>query len=227
VVARNLRAIRAANRMRQTDVADATAGRLTRYQIAAIETGTRKVDLDDLPGILPSARRRVGRTACWDRSGGTRRPSQIATRVAPRPAVPTGDGRGPEHQPRGVGGTVGGDLPRDFLPELIKAVLERGLAVELADYLGYEKGDPAGRGSPNSRNGSTPKRVLTEVGPLPLEAPRDRNSSFEPRLVPKGVRRLGGGLDEMIISLYAGGMTVRGIGRWTRSTPSSTSMPWW
>jgi putative transposase len=99
-----------------------------------------------------------------------------------------------------------------FLPELIKAVLERGLAVELADHLGYEKGDPAGRGSPNSRNGSTPKTVLSEVGPLPLEVPRDRNSSFEPRLVPKGVRRLGGGLDEMIISLYAGGMTVRDIG---------------
>jgi DNA-binding Xre family transcriptional regulator len=51
VVARNLRAIRAANRMRQTDVADATAGRLTRHQIAAIETGSRKVDLDDLPAI--------------------------------------------------------------------------------------------------------------------------------------------------------------------------------
>jgi putative transposase len=98
-----------------------------------------------------------------------------------------------------------------FLPALVKAVLERGLAAELSDHLGYEKGDPAGRGSPNSRNGYTPKTVATEVGPVGLEVPRDRNSSFEPRLVPKGARRLAGGLDEMIISLYAGGMTVRDI----------------
>jgi putative transposase len=99
-----------------------------------------------------------------------------------------------------------------FLSELIKRVLERGLAVELTDHLGYEKGDPAGRGAPNSRNGTTPKTVLSEVGPLPLDVPRDRAASFEPRLVPKGARRLAGGLDEMIISLYAGGMTVRDIG---------------
>jgi putative transposase len=98
-----------------------------------------------------------------------------------------------------------------FLPEMIKAVLERGLAAELTGHLGYEKGDPAGRGSPNSRNGSTPKTLATEIGPVPLEVPRDRAGTFEPRLVPKGARRAGG-LDEMIISLYAGGMTVRDIG---------------
>ena len=98
-----------------------------------------------------------------------------------------------------------------FLPELIKAVLERGMKAELTDHLGYEEGDPAGRGSPNSRNGSTPKTVQSEVGPLGLDVPRDRNSTFEPRLVPKGQRRLAG-LEEQIISLYAGGMTVRDIG---------------
>jgi putative transposase len=97
-----------------------------------------------------------------------------------------------------------------FLPEMIKAVLERGLQAELTDHLGYEKGDPAGRGSPNSRNGNTPKTLSTEVGDVALAVPRDRNSSFEPRLVPKGQRRAGG-LDAMIISLYAGGMTVRDI----------------
>jgi putative transposase len=97
-----------------------------------------------------------------------------------------------------------------FLPEMIKAVLERGLAAELTDHLGYERGDPAGRGSPNSRNGSTPKTVATEVGDVGLDGPRDRAGTFEPRLVPKGTRRVGG-LDEMIISLYAGGMTVRDI----------------
>jgi putative transposase len=97
-----------------------------------------------------------------------------------------------------------------FLPEMIKAVLERGLQAELTDHLGYEKGDPAGRGSSNSRNGATPKTVSTEVGEIALNTPRDRAGSFEPRLVPKGARRAGG-LDEMIISLYAGGMTVRDI----------------
>ena len=97
-----------------------------------------------------------------------------------------------------------------FLPEMIKAVLERGLAAELTEHLGYEKGDPAGRGSPNSRNGATPKTLATEVGDVALATPRDRAGTFEPRLVPKGARRAGG-LDEMIISLYAGGMTVRDI----------------
>jgi putative transposase len=63
---------------------------------------------------------------------------------------------------------------------------------------------------PNSRNGATPKRLGTEVGDIAMQVPRDRASSFEPRLVPKGSRR-SGGLDEMIISLYAGGMTVRDI----------------
>ena len=97
-----------------------------------------------------------------------------------------------------------------FLPELVKAVLERGLDAELTSHVGYERGDPAGRGSPNSRNGTTPKTVASEVGSLPLDVPRDRAGSFEPRLVPKGERRLRG-LDDMIISLYAGGMTVRDI----------------
>src|SRR5680860_1711479 len=97
-----------------------------------------------------------------------------------------------------------------FLPEMIKAVLEHGLDAELTDHLGYERGDAAGRGSPNSRNGSTPKTVSSEIGEFGLDVPRDRSSSFEPHLVPKGQRRLGG-LDEMVISLYAGGMTVRDI----------------
>ena len=98
-----------------------------------------------------------------------------------------------------------------FIPEMIKAVLERGLQVELGEHLGYDKGDPAGRGSPNMRNGSTSKTIQSELGPLGLAIPRDRAGSFEPRLVPKGSRRVGGGLDEMILSLYAGGMTARDI----------------
>lgn len=97
-----------------------------------------------------------------------------------------------------------------FLPELVKAVLERGLQAEMTGHLGYEKGDPAGRGSGNSRNGLSGKTIATEVGEIDLSVPRDRAGSFEPRLVPKGSRRAGG-LDDMIISLYAGGMTVRDI----------------
>ena len=100
--------------------------------------------------------------------------------------------------------------PGGFLPELVARVLERGMGAELSDHLGYERGDPAGRGSPNSRNGSTPKTLRTEVGDVPIGTPRDRAGTFEPRLVPKGTRRLDG-LDAMIISLYSGGMTVRDI----------------
>jgi len=97
-----------------------------------------------------------------------------------------------------------------FLPEMIKAVLERGLQAELGDHLGYDKGARAGHGSGNSRNGTTPKTLASEVGDIELDGPRDRAGSFEPRLVPKGARRVGG-LDEMIISLFAGGMTIADI----------------
>ena len=65
-----------------------------------------------------------------------------------------------------------------FLPEMVRAVLERGLQTELTEHLGYEKGDPAGRGSPNSRNGTTPKTLGTEVGPVGLAVPRDRAGSL-------------------------------------------------
>jgi putative transposase len=109
---------------------------------------------------------------------------------------------------RGDGVRLSG--PGGFLTEMLKAVLERGLQSELTEHLGYGKHDPAGAGSGNSRNGSTPKTVLTEVGPVPLDIPRDRAGTFTPTLVPKGERRLGG-LSDIIISLYAGGMTVRDI----------------
>lgn len=95
-----------------------------------------------------------------------------------------------------------------LIPGLIKVALERGLRAELTDHLGYEKGDPAGRELPNARNGTTAKTVASEVGPVTLNIPRDRDGSFTPRLVPRGSRRLGG-LDDIIISLYAGGMTAR------------------
>ena len=98
-----------------------------------------------------------------------------------------------------------------FIPAMIKTVLEAGLQAELADHLGYEKGDPAGHGSGNSRNGATGKTMRSEIGTLELATPRDRAGTFDPRLVPKGERTLGNGLPDMIISLYGGGMTDRDI----------------
>jgi len=97
-----------------------------------------------------------------------------------------------------------------LIPQLIKAALERGLQAELSGHLGYEKGAPEASLFSNSRNGFTPKTVATQVGEIDLATPRDREGTFTPRLVPKGARRLGG-LDDMIISLYAGGMTMRDI----------------
>jgi putative transposase len=94
--------------------------------------------------------------------------------------------------------------------ELKKALMERALGAELTHHLGYERGDPAGRGSGNSRNGHSPKRVLSDDGELDLAIPRDRAGTFEPQLVPKGQTRLDG-FDGKVISLYARGLTVREI----------------
>ncbi|MFG1711026.1 IS256 family transposase [Nonomuraea sp. M3C6] len=98
-----------------------------------------------------------------------------------------------------------------MLGQLVKAVLERALEAELSAHLGYGKHDPAGHGSGNSRNGKIGKTVQTGVGPVRLAVPRDREGSFEPVLVPKRAGRVSGGLDDMIISLYAHGMSVRDI----------------
>jgi len=93
---------------------------------------------------------------------------------------------------------------------LKKALIERALGAELSDHLGYEKGDPAGRGSGNSRNGTSAKTVLTDEGEVEIEVPRDRAGTFEPRLIAKGQTRFDG-FDDKIISLYARGLTVREI----------------
>ncbi|SOB81342.1 Transposase, Mutator family [Streptomyces sp. 1331.2] len=81
-----------------------------------------------------------------------------------------------------------GGLPQ----QLTRRVLESALEGEITDHLGYEKHDPAGAGSGNSRNGVRPKTVLTEVGPVEIEVPRDREGSFEPQIVKKRQRRLTG-----------------------------------
>jgi len=98
-----------------------------------------------------------------------------------------------------------------MLGELVRAVLERALEAEMAAHLGYEPHERAGHNSGNSRNGTIAKTVQTGVGPVPLAVPRDRAGSFEPLLVPKRAGRIAGGLDDMVISLYAHGMSVRDI----------------
>jgi len=102
------------------------------------------------------------------------------------------------------------DGPDGLINQLTRAVIERALTAELDDHLGYVKGDPAGNGSPNSRNGHFPKTVTTSSGPVRIAVPRDRNGEFEPKIVPKRTRRLGQ-VDDMILSLYARGMTTRDI----------------
>jgi len=97
-----------------------------------------------------------------------------------------------------------------LLTALVRQVLQKGLEVEMTDHLGYQPHAVEGRGSGNSRNGSYPKMVTTDIGQVDLQVPRDRNASFDPVTVPKGQRRLDG-LTGNIISLYAKGLTTGDI----------------
>jgi putative transposase len=93
-----------------------------------------------------------------------------------------------------------------LLGKLTKMVVEGALEGELDDHLGYDKHDPAGRNGGNSRNGHRAKTVLTDTGPVEITVPRDRDASFEPKIVAKRQRRLTG-VDEMVISLSAKGLS--------------------
>jgi transposase-like protein len=97
--------------------------------------------------------------------------------------------------------------PGGFLTGLTKRVLETALEVEMADHLGYDRHDPAGAGSGNSRNGSTGKTLRTDVGDVRIAVPRDRSGTFTPAVVPKHSRRLAG-FNESVLSLYAKSMTT-------------------
>jgi putative transposase len=94
-----------------------------------------------------------------------------------------------------------------LLTSMVREVLQAGLDVEMAEHLGYEPYEAAGRNSGNSRNGSYQKTVKTDVGPVELQMPRDREGTFEPVTVPKHVRRLEG-LGANVLSLYAKGLTT-------------------
>jgi putative transposase len=99
-----------------------------------------------------------------------------------------------------------------IIAELTKRILERALDEELTDHVGYCRGDQAGRNLGNSRNGTTPKRVLTEIGAVQLDIPRDREGTFEPKLVPKHTTRLAK-FNENIVALYSAGMSTRDIAK--------------
>jgi putative transposase len=98
--------------------------------------------------------------------------------------------------------------PDGLLKQLTKTVLETALNEEMTEHLGYEKHDPAGVGAGNVRNGTRAKTVLTEsTGEVQIEVPRDRAGTFAPQIVKKRQRRLSG-VDEIVLSLYAKGLTT-------------------
>jgi putative transposase len=97
-----------------------------------------------------------------------------------------------------------------LLKQLTKRLLERAMAAELTEHVGYEKHDPAGNNSGNSRNGTSAKTMKSSFGRLPLDVPRDRNGTFEPQIIEKHQTRFTG-FDENIISLYARGLSTREI----------------
>ena len=94
-----------------------------------------------------------------------------------------------------------------LLTRLTKSVLETALEAQMTEHLGYDKHDPMGRNGGNSRNGARTKTVFTEIGPVDIEVPRDRDGSFAPAIVRKRQRRLDG-VDEIVLSLTARGLTT-------------------
>lgn len=108
------------------------------------------------------------------------------------------------HRPQDIAGENG------LLKQLTKALLERAMQAEMTDHLGYEKHDPVGYNSGNSRNGKTRKKVKGEFGEIEVETPRDRNGTFEPKILPKNQTRFTG-FDDKILSMYSRGMTTREI----------------
>src|SRR3984885_7386005 len=97
-----------------------------------------------------------------------------------------------------------------LLKQLTKALVERAMHAELTHHLGYEKSDSGGKGSGNSRNGTSAKTLKGDFGEVEIEVPRDRKGSFEPKIVPRHQRRFSG-FDDKILSMYARGMTTREI----------------
>src|SRR5438045_7619816 len=98
--------------------------------------------------------------------------------------------------------------PAGLLSQLTKRLVERAMEVELTDHLGYEPHREPPGGTGNTRNGATPKTLVTEHGPVPIETPRDRDGSFDPKIVRKRQRRFGG-VDEKRLARYSRGSASR------------------
>ena len=134
-------------------------------------------------------------------------PSVASTRASASQAVPALD--------RGLIAQLVGDAQRQGLPvdgeggllaELTRLVLESALEGEITDHLGYDKHERGGSADGNARNGTRSKTVLTKAGPVQIDVPRDRDGSFEPKIVAKRQRRLGS-IEDIVLSLSARGMT--------------------
>ncbi len=100
--------------------------------------------------------------------------------------------------------------PGGVLSQLTKRLIERALEVELTDHVGFDPHQEPPGGAGNTRNGTTPKRLITEHGQVAIDAPRDRDGSFEPKIVRKRQRRFEG-FDDKILALYSRGMSTRDI----------------
>jgi putative transposase len=100
--------------------------------------------------------------------------------------------------------------PGGLLADLTRRLVERALSAELTEHLGYQPHQEPPGGTDNARNGTTPKTLVTEHGPVPIKTPRDRNGSFAPQIVRKGQRRFEG-FDDKILALYARGLSTRDI----------------
>jgi|KBSMisStandDraft_5_1062788.scaffolds.fasta_scaffold66087_2 transposase-like protein len=135
--------------------------------------------------------------------------NDVAAKKKQQPAEQVLDEQGVAEQLVAQARAKGVDLvgPGGLLTRLTKQVFETALEEEMAEHLGYDKHDPVGRNHGNSRNGVRSKTVLTEIGPVEIEVPRDTDASFEPQIVKKRQRRLTG-VDEIVLSLTARGLTT-------------------
>ena len=133
-----------------------------------------------------------------------RRKGQIMDELAGGPVLDQGFARELVDRARSEGVNLVG--PGGLLGGLTKQVLETALEAEMSEHLGYDANDPVGRNGENSRNGVRPKTVITDIGPVTIDAPRDRDGTFTPVIVKKRQRRLTG-MDNIVLSLTAKGLT--------------------
>jgi putative transposase len=172
----------------------------------AITDKTDFSDQDALPDLRGAGGSPLGEMSAPPRSGRKRAGSALREQLPDALIDELLAGARTEDELVGPGGVLAG---------LTKRLLERAMEVELTDHLGYEHGESPPDGTGNSRNGSMPKTLKTEHGEIPIETPRDRDGTFEPRIVRKRQRRFEG-FDDKIIALYSRGMSTRDIEAYLR-----------